>query len=671
MKKTKSPEHTDEEDSTILPRRSLRLKKKRPRIVLSSPESSPTTSDVEFSSSISIQKHKTKHQKPIRKRRRKVITLRKNAIGYEEEDTVKKIHHGDTEKRNKMKKDIQTKPLPSLLTNKPTPLTTPIERVNEELSLSPLVEIEPSERELAERMRKEIQATLEAEREKRKRRLTKKNQSGDIELSSSLPSNFSLSTKTGAPSLVLQIPFELGDLSNSDDPDYQPDKDTDNESDETDNETEKAEDGEELFGWNEEEKEYWGTLTKKDQVEIRRKEKEVATFRKLDIPGRFLILQSPLRVSSKAMILQKLEQLEQMETTENEYFKLQKFVDGILRVPFGKTIPFPVSRTDPADMIHHFLNQVAHTLHECIYGHAEAKERLLQFVAQSISNPRTHGHCIALCGPPGVGKTSLVKNGVAKALGRPFSMLALGGASDSTYLEGHHYTYEGSQWGRIVDILIQSKCMNPVIFFDELDKVSETKNGEEIIGVLTHLTDPTQNQSFQDKYFGGVEFDVSKCLFIFSLNDESKINTILKDRMTVIHVKGFDREEKMRIGKDYLIPELMESIGFRSDEVSIPDETWKWLLSRPEAVEPGVRSLRRLLETILLQLNVIRWFPEALHHGSIAGATAQTKKTKAQTPPGSHIEFPFVMSREWAEYFVEQSECDGREENPSARMMYL
>jgi ATP-dependent Lon protease len=213
--------------------------------------------------------------------------------------------------------------------------------------------------------------------------------------------------------------------------------------------------------------------------------------------------------------------------------------------------------------------------------------------------------------------------------------------------------------------------MNPVIFFDELDKVSETKHGEEIIGVLTHLTDPTQNQSFQDKYFGGVEFDVSKCLFIFSLNDESKINTILKDRMTVIHVKGFDCEEKMKIGKDYLVPELMESIGFRSDEVSIPDETWKWLLSRPEAKEPGVRSLRRLLETILLQLNVIRWFPEALHHGSIAGATAQTKKTKAQTPPGSRIEFPFTMSREWAEYFVEQSECDGREENPSARMMYL
>lgn len=663
MKKTKSPEHTDDEDSTTIPRRSRRVMKKRPRIVLTSPETSPSTSDVEFVS-ISTRKNKRKN---LRKRRRKTIMMRKKVDTYEGNDNekIKKIHHGETENRTNMKKDIQTKP-------------SSVSTQSTEDTSSSLVEIKPSERELAERMRKEIQATLAAEREKRKRRFTKKSSNHEVELSSSLPSNFSLSTGTGAPSLVLQIPFELEDLNNSeDDPDYSPnnetESETENETENEDNQTGGKEDDkeDELFSWNDEEKEYWETLTKQDQIEIRRKEKEVATFRKLDIPGRFFILRSPLRISSKAMILQKLEQLDQMETTENEYFKLQKFVDGILRVPFGKTIPFPVSRTDPPDMIHHFLQQVAQTLHKCIYGHAEAKERLLQFVAQSISNPRTHGHCIALCGPPGVGKTSLVRNGVAKALGRPFSMLALGGASDSTYLEGHHYTYEGSQWGRVVDILIQSKCMNPVIFFDELDKVSETKHGEEIIGVLTHLTDPSQNQSFQDKYFGGVEFDLSKCLFIFSLNDESKINTILKDRMTVIHVKGFDREEKTKIGKDYLFPELMESIGFRSKEVSIPEETWNWLLSRPEAKEPGVRSLRRLLETILLQLNVIRWFPEALHHGSIAGATAQSSKSTLLSPPDSQIRFPFEMTREWAEYFVEQSQCQGQDENLSAKMMYL
>ena len=112
------------------------------------------------------------------------------------------------------------------------------------------------------------------------------------------------------------------------------------------------------------------------------------------------------------------------------------------------------------------------------------------------------------------------------------------------FLEGHSYTYEGSSWGKIVDILIQSKCMNPVIYFDELDKISDTPKGEEIIGILTHLTDTTQNPQYHDKYFSGIDFDLSKVLFIFSYNDDKKINPILKDRMYTIETKGYNTKEK-------------------------------------------------------------------------------------------------------------------------------
>jgi hypothetical protein len=150
--------------------------------------------------------------------------------------------------------------------------------------------------------------------------------------------------------------------------------------------------------------------------------------------------------------------------------------------------------------------------------------------------------------------TSLVKEGISKILNREFAFVPLGGATDSSYLEGHSYTYEGSTWGKIVDILIHSKSMNPIIYFDELDKISETPKGEEIIGILTHLTDTTQNSQFHDKYFAEIDFDLSKCLFIFSYNDPLKVNPILLDRMYKIKTSGYQVKDKIVIAQQYLIP---------------------------------------------------------------------------------------------------------------------
>ena len=168
----------------------------------------------------------------------------------------------------------------------------------------------------------------------------------------------------------------------------------------------------------------------------------------------------------------------------------------------------------------------------------------MQMVGQWIANPDAIGSAIAIHGPMGTGKTTLVKEGISKILNREFAFIALGGATDSSFLEGHSYTYEGSTWGKIVDIIIQCKSMNPVIYFDELDKVSDTPKGEEIIGILTHLTDTSQNSKFHDKYFSEIDFDLSKCLFIFSYNDERKVNPILRDRMYRINTTGYNKEEK-------------------------------------------------------------------------------------------------------------------------------
>ena len=148
---------------------------------------------------------------------------------------------------------------------------------------------------------------------------------------------------------------------------------------------------------------------------------------------------------------------------------------------------------------------------------------------------------------------------------RPYNFVSLGGKTDSSTLVGHSYTYEGSQPGLIVNILKKAQCMNPVIFFDELDKVSDTSKGEEIINILMHLTDSTQNNHFNDKYFQGIDFDLSKCIFIFSFNDETKIEytrTILKLKnkgMTLSKIgnqKIFDKNFRRKIDKLPVFVEL-------------------------------------------------------------------------------------------------------------------
>ena len=202
--------------------------------------------------------------------------------------------------------------------------------------------------------------------------------------------------------------------------------------------------------------------------------------------------------------------------------------------------------------------------------------------------------------------TSLVKEGISKILNREFAFIPLGGATDSSYLEGHSYTYEGSTWGKIVDILIRSKSMNPVIYFDELDKISETPKGEEIIGILTHLTDTTQNSQFHDKYFAEIDFDLSKCLFIFSYNDPLKVNPILLDRMYKIKTTGYQIKDKIVIANQYLIPKIRYEVNFKEGDIIIPDATLNYIIENYTDKEDGVRNLKRCIEIIYKKLNLYR-----------------------------------------------------------------
>lgn len=201
--------------------------------------------------------------------------------------------------------------------------------------------------------------------------------------------------------------------------------------------------------------------------------------------------------------------------------------------------------------------------------------------------------------------TSIARNGIAQVLKRPFEFFSLGGATDSSNFVGHSYTYEGSGWGRIADAVMSAKCMNPVMYFDELDKVSSTAHGEEIISMLIHLTDRSQNTQFHDRYFAGVDFDLSQCLFVFSFNDESKVHPILRDRMQVIHCAGYTSDEKKIILTQYIWPQILERINL-ANNLTISEEAVKHLIQEYSHEEEGVRTLIRAVETLVTRINLLR-----------------------------------------------------------------
>ena len=254
-----------------------------------------------------------------------------------------------------------------------------------------------------------------------------------------------------------------------------------------------------------------------------------------------------------------------------------------------------------------YISDVKSTLDTAVFGHEKAKRQLERIIGQWINGEKS-GYCFGFEGPPGVGKTSLAKKGIANCLkdqngnSRPFSFIAIGGSSNGSTLEGHNYTYVGSTWGRIVDILIETNCMNPIIFIDELDKISKTEHGKEIIGILTHLIDTTQNDSFQDKYFSGIDLDLSKALFIFSYNDVDNIDRILLDRIHRIKFKHLTLEEKKTITKKYLLKELFEKMGLENT-IIFNNDIIEFLITT-YTNEPGVRKLKELLFEITSEINL-------------------------------------------------------------------
>ena len=254
-----------------------------------------------------------------------------------------------------------------------------------------------------------------------------------------------------------------------------------------------------------------------------------------------------------------------------------------------------------------YINSIKDTLDKSVYCHENAKKQIERIIGQWITGENKASSVFGFRGPPGCGKTTLAK-GLANCLKdengqpRPFALIAIGGDTNSSTLVGHSYTYVGSTWGQIVQILMDKKCMNPIILIDEVDKISKTEHGKEIIGILTHLLDTTQNDTFQDKYFSGIELDLSKALFILSYNDVSALDRVMLDRITEIKFDALSIEEKIVVANKHLLPEIYKNIGL-IDTISFPDDTLKFIIEE-YTVEAGVRKLKEILTELCREINL-------------------------------------------------------------------
>ena len=299
-----------------------------------------------------------------------------------------------------------------------------------------------------------------------------------------------------------------------------------------------------------------------------------------------------------------------------EIHKEQKFIYLILYELLGKEYQKISIEDIKADYnkintqmlaIKDYMSEVHQVLDKSVHGHARAKRQIERIIGQWINGGKA-GYCFGFEGPPGVGKTSLAKCGLSACLkdedgvSRPFSFIAVGGSANGSVLEGHNYTYVGSTWGKIVDIIIEKKILNPIIFIDELDKVSRTEHGREIIGILTHLIDTTQNDTFQDKYFSGIDIDLSRALFVFSYNDVDAIDRILLDRIHRIKFDTLDLDDKIIITKKYILPEICEKMGL-TNVIEISDDVITYVIEE-FTLEAGVRKLKELFFEIIGEINI-------------------------------------------------------------------
>jgi ATP-dependent Lon protease len=289
----------------------------------------------------------------------------------------------------------------------------------------------------------------------------------------------------------------------------------------------------------------------------------------------------PTEVEQEA--IKQLGRLERMHPDASEASMLRTYIDWLIETPWSK------STVDNLD-----LTRAKAILDEDHYNLSKIKERILEYLAVRKLKDKMKGPILCFAGPPGVGKTSLGKS-IAKALGREFVRISLGGVKDEAEIRGHRRTYVGALPGRVIQGLKQAGTNNPIFVLDEIDKLGSDFRGDPSAALLEVL-DPEQNFSFRDHYLN-VSFDLSNVMFIATCNVLDSIPSALRDRMEIINLAGYTEEEKFFISKKYLVPKQITENGLKNAQIDVTDEALKTVISQYTR-EAGLRNLERNVATL-------------------------------------------------------------------------
>ena len=295
------------------------------------------------------------------------------------------------------------------------------------------------------------------------------------------------------------------------------------------------------------------------------------------------IMELKLDEKSKEKLLKEADKLTKLPPSSQEAFVIKNYLDTVLDLPWGKYTKAKLS-----------MEKAEAVLEKDHYGLKKVKERILEFLAVHMLNPEIKGQIICLAGPPGIGKTSIAKS-IAKAMGRKYARVSLGGVRDEADIRGHRKTYVGAMPGRIITALTQAGSANPLILFDEIDKLCSDIKGDPSSAMLEVL-DAEQNNAFRD-HFIEVPFDLSKAVFITTANNVSAIPAPLLDRMEVIELPSYTAEEKFHIAKEHLVPKQLKEHGLKASQLRITDDAINELIQY-YTKEAGVRSLERCIASL-------------------------------------------------------------------------
>ncbi len=352
-----------------------------------------------------------------------------------------------------------------------------------------------------------------------------------------------------------------------------------------------------LSAMSKEERGYFLAQNGEVRAEIRRNLHAICSA-KATAPLRFRVLCSRLPVDLKKRIANKLER-QNDSAASGDSVKYNTWVEVLLALPLSELIV-----PQPTLSIQTTMAKAKAHLESVIYGHRAAKAALLERFYMWLVAPFAAQLPVALCGVPGNGKTTLVREGLAAIMARPFAFISLGGSVDSSMLLGHSYTYEGSAPGRVVEHLIAGKCVNPIFYFDELDKCSSTAKGEEVINALVHFTDPVQSDKFRDRYVGNLDIDTSRSLCVFSFNDPASVSSVLLDRLQLVSTDSFNAEAQCRIAAAHLMPKLLQQRGLEAERISVSSDALGAVSRR--CPEGGVRALRAVLDQAVSKITLWR-----------------------------------------------------------------